>query len=89
MLLILLKENFKLQVMIEDVQADDATAMEALRTLLRAYAEHLVSVIGPKHICLTAYEAELKNPAGQLLRLAAGKGRRPSGWLCALETHHR
>ena len=62
-----------MQLRIEHVRADDAPAIEALRTLLRAYAENLVSVIGPEHICLTAYEAELKNLPGSYCVSLIGK----------------
>jgi putative acetyltransferase len=46
---------------IKDVDPADAVAMEDLRRLLRAYADHVRAAAGEEHICLTSYERELEN----------------------------
>ncbi len=33
--------------------------LEPLRTLLREYATHLITSVGPEHLCLSTFEAEL------------------------------
>ncbi len=65
--------NSDLKFTIDSVRADDRSAIQNLQTLLREYAEHLIETIGPEHVCLTAYETELKDLPARYAALLLGK----------------
>jgi putative acetyltransferase len=50
---------------IEAVTAENAAGMEALRQLWREYAEHLLVVLGPDHVCMRDFETSLSDLPGE------------------------
>lgn len=63
---------------IEAVSAEDASGKQSVRQLWREYAEHLLAVLGPDHVCMRDFETSLNDlpgehspPAGALLLAVA------------------
>ena len=70
------------------VQADDATGVAELRTLLQAYEEFVRTSVGGGYICLTSYAEELAHLAERYdAMLMARMGEQPAGCVLLRTIH--